>query len=95
MEERLSKISAKKKPVRVNSDVEADVWVEPKYVIEVVADEITESPMHVCCKGSGEKGLALRFPRMVSFRQDRKPEQATTSSEIKKMFSQQKHVKKD
>ncbi len=95
MEKRLSKISVKKKPIRVNSEITPDVWTEPKYVIEVVADEITESPMHVCEKKGKEKGLALRFPRLISFRQDKKPEQATTGKEIKQMFKKQKHVQKD
>jgi DNA ligase 1 len=90
----LSKIISKTKPVRIISEVDPDFWVEPKYVIEVRADEITQSPMHSCCKKEG-KGLALRFPRMTKMREDKKAEQATTNDEVKKMFSIQKRVSMD
>lgn len=59
-----------------------DVWATPKYVVEVFADEITRSPIH-------SSGYALRFPRLVSFRDDKSPEDATTFEEIKRMFKQQ------
>ncbi len=89
----LSKIREAKKPAGVDSDLKPDVWVEPKYVIEVNADEITRSPVHTAGKGKGKAGLALRFPRMVKIRQDKKPEQATTVKEIEGMFKKQKHVR--
>ena len=91
LEELLSKTTTKKKPLRVECELTPDFWVEPKYVIEVRADEITKSPMHACCKEGGV-GLALRFPRMISIRTDRKAETATTSEEVKHMFSIQKRV---
>ena len=91
LEEMLSKTKTGKKPARVDSQLEPDFWVEPKYVIEVRADEITRSPNHTAGKDR-TGGLALRFPRMVSFRFDRKPEDATTVKEIKEMFKKQKHV---
>ena len=94
LEKSLSKISVKEKPVRVVSELEPDFWVEPKYVIEVRADEITHSPMHSCCKNEG-KGLALRFPRMTRQRGGKKAEQATTNEEVEKMFSIQKRVSMD
>ena len=91
LEELLSKTTTKKKPLRAECELTPDFWVEPKYVIEVRADEITKSPMHACCKEGGV-GLALRFPRMISIRTDKKPETATTSEEVKHMFSIQKRV---
>jgi DNA ligase-1 len=78
LEAMLKKTAVKQKPARVESGLEPDVWVEPKYVIEVRADEITESPVHVAAQAEGGNGLALRFPRMISLRVDRKPEEATT-----------------
>ena len=92
LEKILSKIKKREKPKRVDSQLKPDFWVDPHYVIEVVADEITKSPTHTAGKKDKE-GLALRFPRMIKLRQDKKPEQATTVEEIKKMFKQQKHVK--
>lgn len=91
LEKMLSRISSKKRPARVDSGIEPDLWVEPRYVIEVVADEITKSPLHACGKEK-EEGYALRFPRMVSLRSDKTPEQATETGEIIKMYKQQKRV---
>ncbi len=94
LEKVLSKISKKEKPVRVISELNPDFWVEPRYVIEVRADEITTSPLHSCGKTNG-KGLALRFPRMIKQRGGKKAEQATTTKEVEKMFSIQKRVSLD
>jgi len=91
LEKILSKIKTTHKPARVNSELEPDHWVEPKYVIEVRADEITKSPIHTAGK-TKELGFALRFPRMISIRVDKKPEEATTEKEIIEMYEQQKHV---
>ncbi|MFH1751564.1 MAG: ATP-dependent DNA ligase [archaeon] len=88
---KLSKIKSSIKPVRVLSDIVPDYWVKPKYVIEVRADEITESPTHLTAIKQG-KGLALRFPRMMSYRDDKKPEDATTEKEIISLYKKQKTV---
>ena len=84
----------KNKPARVVSEVEPDFWVTPKYVVETRADEITKSPMHSCGKEEG-KGYALRFPRMIKLRTDKKAEQGTTTEEVKQMFKIQKRVQMD
>ena len=88
----LSKIKKEKKPARVDSELKPDIWVEPKYVIEINADEITKSPVHTAGKEKDREGLALRFPRMIKLRQDKEPEQATTVEEIEQMFKKQRHV---
>ncbi|MBI4320295.1 MAG: ATP-dependent DNA ligase [Chloroflexi bacterium] len=78
------------KPARLEAIVKPDVWVEPKYVIEIRADEITRSPMHTAGRQEGGLGYALRFPRMVNFvREDRLPEDATTVKEILEMYEEQ------
>lgn len=88
--ERCDKIKVYHKPARVDSLIEPTVWVTPKVVIEVLADEITRSPIHTAGKTENEPGYALRFPRLVSFRSDdKKPEDATTVKEIVNMFQQQ------
>ena len=89
----LSKERLAKKPTRVVSGLEPDHWCNPMHVIEVRADEITRSPVHTAGKTNAENGLALRFPRMVSFRNDKNPEQATTVKEIMAMYRKQKTVK--
>lgn len=86
------------KPARVDSLITPSVWVKPEIVIEVLADEITRSPIHtagaVITQNDGkevrEPGYALRFPRLVSFRdKDKSPEDATSVHELIEMFKQQ------
>ena len=79
------------KPARVSSLIEPSVWLEPKMVIEVLADEITRSPIHTAGKVRDEPGYALRFPRLVAFReQDKKSEDATTVEELIEMYQSQR-----
>jgi len=79
------------RPARVFSLIEPSVWVEPSIVIEVLADEITRSPIHTAGKVGDEPGYALRFPRLVAFREDeRGPEDATTVAELIAMYERQK-----
>lgn len=86
----LDQIKVEHKPARVEALLEPDVWVEPKYVIEMQADEITRSPVHTAGKVGDEPGYALRFPRVKGFiRTDKKPEDATTVKEILRMFEKQ------
>ncbi|MEW5896410.1 MAG: ATP-dependent DNA ligase [Nanoarchaeota archaeon] len=77
---KLAKFKVDKKPARVDvqKEMEPEVWFEPKVVVEVLAAEITKSPFHTL-------GLALRFPRFIRFREDKKAEQATTKKEIEQM----------
>lgn len=77
---KLKKHQADHKPARVIvSDIKPEVWFEPAVVVEVLAAEITKSPSHAL-------GLALRFPRFIKLRDDKKAEQATTSKEIQQMY---------
>ena len=82
-----------KKPARVNAKVVPTFWVEPKQVLEIFADEITRSPMHTAGKTGDDHGYALRFPRLISFREDKRAEDATTVKELIKMYNQQRKVK--
>lgn len=77
---------------RVDSAMEADAWFEPTYVMEVLGSEITLSPIHTAAKGAvrGGSGLAIRFPRFTGkWREDKKPEDATTVEEILGMYRRQ------
>lgn len=79
---------------RVESDITPDVWVTPKYVVKVTADEITRSPSHTAGRDESGAGYALRFPRAVEFvRVDKSPEDATTVAEIVTLADKQKKVK--
>ncbi len=88
----LDKVCVKQKPKNVDSLVKPDYWVEPKYVAEVLADEITKSPMHTCGMKDGV-GYALRFPRMIRLREDKTPYEATTVREIIRMYEEQKKTR--
>ena len=77
---------------RVKSKLEADVWFEPKVVLEVIGAEITLSPVHTCAEGMirEESGLAIRFPRFTGrYRTDKSAEDATTVKEIIEMYRSQ------
>ena len=77
---------------RVISNLEADIWFEPKKVIEVIGAEITISPIHTCAKDKIRKGagLAIRFPRFTgNYRPDKAAEDATTEKEIIEMYHSQ------
>lgn len=52
-----------------------DVWVSPSIVVEVAGDELTKSPNH-------SAGVALRFPRLVRFRDDKTIHDATSVTEL-------------
>ncbi len=87
---RADKIKVDHKPARVNAVMEPSVWIKPEIVIEVLADEITKSPTHTAGKTDTEPGYALRFPRLVKFRDaDKRAEDSTTVSELVKMYSAQ------
>ena len=81
-------------PASVDSRVEPHVWTDPKYVVEVLADEITKSPTHTAGRtGNDEYGLALRFPRVLNFvRADKGPTDATTVAEAQAMYERQGRV---
>lgn len=87
---RADKIKVDKKPARVNSILVPSVWIKPEIVIEVLADEITRSPVHTAGKDHNGIGYALRFPRLIKFREaDKRAEDATTVSELISMYKQQ------
>lgn len=62
---------ASKRPARVivNKEIFPDYWFTPKYIVEVLGSEITQSPVHTCDWNAKEKtGLSLRFPRFKRWR---------------------------
>jgi DNA ligase-1 len=83
---RFRKFETKQKPARleVSKLMIPDVWFTPAVVVEVTGAEITRSPNHTCGLEKGQ-GLALRFPRFLRYRPEKKPEQATTVNEIVRM----------
>ena len=86
------KVTLKKNP-RIVSEMEADVWFEPELVIEIVASEITQSPIHKTAldKLKENTGLALRFPKFTGkIRTEKNSEDASTDEEVIALYKGQK-----
>ncbi|MDD3679739.1 MAG: ATP-dependent DNA ligase [Candidatus Shapirobacteria bacterium] len=81
-------VAVDKKPVgyKVDKNLFPDVWCRPEIVVEIEADNVTVSPLH-------SAGFALRFPRLVRFRNDRSPQQATTKKELEELKKIQENNK--
>jgi len=77
------KVMSQPKEYKVDKNLVPDVWCAPKIVVEIEADNITISPVHTA-------GLALRFPRLLRFRDDKSPTEVTTLAEAKKLYKMQK-----
>ncbi len=90
--EKLKGARRDRKPARVDSKLEADVWFEPQTVLEVRGAEITVSPVHTAARDAVRPGagLAIRFPRFTGrWRDDKGPEDATTVQELLEMHRRQ------
>jgi DNA ligase-1 len=95
LREMLDEVAVDDRPARVDSRTRPDRWVEPRYVITILADEITRSPVNTAALDENGTGLSLRFPRVVDFiREDKSAEDATTVDEIRKMYRMQRKQKK-
>jgi DNA ligase-1 len=82
-------VQIRPKDVECVKQLYPDVWVAPELVCMIRADEITLSPVHTAGKTKEHLGYALRFPRFMGYRDDKSPHEATTVSEIKKMYELQ------
>ena len=81
-----------KKYYNVNTNLKMDIWFTPKLVIEIIASEITLSPLHTAAYGLIKEnfGVALRFPKYSGkIRLDKKPEDSTNTSELIQLFNKQ------
>ncbi|MEM4283526.1 MAG: ATP-dependent DNA ligase [Candidatus Caldarchaeum sp.] len=90
--ERVNRLRLDAKHPRVEALMEPDVWVQPSLVLEIIGAEVTLSPVHTCAWDVVKQGygLGIRFPRFTGrVRDDKKPEDATTDSEIVEMYRSQ------
>ncbi len=84
-----------KKNARIESGMEADVWFEPELIIEVVASEITLSPIHKAGYDTirDNAGLALRFPKFTGrIREEKAAEDASSNAEVVALYKSQKRI---
>ena len=65
-----------------------DAWFRPSVVWEVKGADLQLSPVYFACQTilQSEKGIGLRFPRLIKVREDKKPEDATTSTFIHDIY---------
>jgi DNA ligase 1 len=94
--DKLAPLVRSEPPARVDAGrAEADVWFEPALVVEILSAELTLSPRYSAAWGTlkDDSGLALRFPRFTGrWRDDKAPEDATTTDELVSMFRAARHI---
>ena len=87
-----------KKNSRIVSEMEADVWFEPKLVLEIVGSEITLSPIHKTGLDLIRKssGFALRFPKFTGkIRYEKAVEDASTAEEVLALYKGQSKINQE
>jgi DNA ligase-1 len=62
------------------------VFVIPKIVVEVIYNEIQESPKY-------KSKMALRFARIIRIRDDKTPEEADSIGKVREIYEKQFHIK--
>lgn len=80
------------KPPGVESAMVPDIWFRPHLVIEVIAAELTLSPIHLAAMGRIRPGagISLRFPKFTGkIRADKRPEDSTSVEELLGMYNRQ------
>ncbi|XP_076917532.1 DNA ligase 1-like [Bidens hawaiensis] len=93
LEERSTSLRSKVIPMpksyyRYADFVNPDVWFEASEVWEVKAADLTISPVYCAAIGAVDpnKGISLRFPRLLRVRDDKGPEDASSSEMVRILF---------
>ncbi|GAA5883042.1 hypothetical protein JCM16303_006806 [Sporobolomyces ruberrimus] len=83
-------LSQKKGYYDVGTAKAPDVYFEPKVVWEVLAADLSLSPVYSAARGlCGERGISLRFPRFLRVRDDKDAESSTEPEQIAEAYRRQ------
>ena len=90
----------KPKPFYRHSTVkndQPDVWFDARFVWEVKTADLTLSPRYMAAmeEMGQNKGISLRFPRFLKQRDDKKPDEATTTRAVAEMYRAQQSQTKE
>lgn len=76
------------------TNLQPDFWFKPSTVWEVLCADLSVSPQHMAAVGRVDptKGIALRFPRFLRIRDDKKIEEATSAEQVAEFYLAQSAV---
>lgn len=90
------KLQEKSSQYNVSDVLECDVWFDAVQVWEIKAADLSKSSAHrgaIGKTGEAGRGIGLRFPRFERIRDDKRPDQATTSDQVLDIYYNQDAVK--
>lgn len=75
-----------------DSAQQPDVWFEPSLLFEVLAADLSLSPVYKAGSSQYDKGISLRFPRFLRIRDDKSVEEATSSEQVIDLYEAQSQL---